>query len=553
MKKRIDPFADNDIYDKILPEVSLKDLETVKEAMRKFKESNGKRGRRNKFTPTQEELDAFRRMMSIKSPEIAVTRPDNLVLVTDKYYTEVANDIYLKMVDLTVGVNLPEGAIRDMSIACAAYLEDIVSEIGVWSAIRNIFLKKLDRKLPFYNCDHEDYFDDDLNKEDVMFIMWQSMCRATQDEERIFSPLSEFILKGSGIILEILAEKFEEAPASFLLRDYVKRCVKKADDYYPARMLSEWLVCNHPLVKIPDMAFRIQDMAEAYKEKLDYEDDEICGYWAKCFYSWAEYIGPMGCSSAEYVAELCRIYGNGKTADVLDNLECIKNGEFQIVQADRKGIVLQGVDGQNFEISIKSISNKEDFIAGKVALTSLVKFGQKWWVNGVVSIFSSKNNTDEPKQVLYVTEKLKWQNRKIIEDNGGRQVFYFKNYKQLVDFMGMPANVKMPDYKPDDIVLFLSKDSHPHFGWDIAKCFSDPENRFYKKRTAEKDALSVIMRYDIADDVADYIQRNNLLADANIYMAQGKEEGRRIVKENLRFLCGFYRVPGYIEDEDDEA
>lgn len=555
MKKSVNPFDNLDIYkDYAAPlGVEEKDFEMMRSVIDKFvsKLEKEERGEKSDFRPTQEEIDAFSRFMSIKKEEIALTRPEGLELPSDAFYADVANEIYMKLMDVTAGANMPGSSVRDMSIACAIYLEDIVSEIGVWNAIRNIFLKKLGRKLPFYDCSHEEYYDDDINKEDIMFIMWQSMCRAGQSEKRVFSPLSELMYKGSDVILDILADKFDDAPASNLLRDYIRRCVKKADDYYPARMLSEWLASRHPLLKIPDLDMWIADMQEAYEEQLEMRNSDLCHYWAKCYYSWERYIGPMGCSSAQYVAELCRIYGNEASAALLDKLECIKIGEFNIIQADRKGIVLQGIDGEKYDISIKSVSDRQDFMDGKAVITSLVKFGDKWWTNGVAHILTERVNKENPKHILYVPEKTKKYYRKIIEENGGRQVFYFKNYKEVSEFMGMKQQIPYMKGRRGNVVLFLSKNSQPRLGWDIAKCFNDPQNPYYKKRTAEKEAFPIIMTYDIEDDVALYIEQNNLLPDANINMAQGKEEGHRIIRENLRFLCGFYRMPVYESEEEE--
>ena len=49
------------------------------------------------------------------------------------------------------------------------------------------------------------------------------------------------------------------------------------------------------------------------------------------------------------------------------------------------------------------------------------------------------------------------------------------------------------------------------------------------------------MGANAADDVAAYIQENDMLPYANLNVSQGKEFGHKIVRENLRFLCGFSR------------
>lgn len=89
----------------------------------------------------------------------------------DSYYTGIANRIYDILIQTEL-INSFEGdESKQISIRMAAYFEDVISGTGIW---RTFILKNKevhDKYVPFYTID-DHYYDDEVNQEDVRFLIW---------------------------------------------------------------------------------------------------------------------------------------------------------------------------------------------------------------------------------------------------------------------------------------------------------------------------------------------------------------------------------------------
>ena len=89
----------------------------------------------------------------------------------DSYYTSIANRIY-DIMEQTQLVNSFEGdEVKQICIRLAAYFEDVISELGIWRNFILYFKKTYGKYLPFYTPD-DHYYDDEVNYEDVRFLLW---------------------------------------------------------------------------------------------------------------------------------------------------------------------------------------------------------------------------------------------------------------------------------------------------------------------------------------------------------------------------------------------
>ena len=90
---------------------------------------------------------------------------------TDVYYTNIANSIY-EILETTGMVNSfePEES-KQIAIRMAAYFEDVISKLGIWSYFINEQKKLTGNYLPFYTISDR-YYDDEANYEDVRFLLW---------------------------------------------------------------------------------------------------------------------------------------------------------------------------------------------------------------------------------------------------------------------------------------------------------------------------------------------------------------------------------------------
>ncbi|MBL7111164.1 MAG: DUF3843 family protein [Bacteroidales bacterium] len=77
---------------------------------------------------------------------------------------------------------------KDNLCCCiACYLEDIVSETGIWQAFTRQHRGLYGKDLPFYHT--VDYYHDEINLEDIYFLLWHFFSTVLYDE-MIISPLN---------------------------------------------------------------------------------------------------------------------------------------------------------------------------------------------------------------------------------------------------------------------------------------------------------------------------------------------------------------------------
>ena len=98
--------------------------------------------------------------------------PKNIYFRSTSMSDKPRESILIKFTDSMVS-----DLIKVMALSVAAYLEDLVNDFGVWNAFRNLYSDLYGSMLPFYNCDHEEYLTDNVNPEDLKFIVWQSFVK----------------------------------------------------------------------------------------------------------------------------------------------------------------------------------------------------------------------------------------------------------------------------------------------------------------------------------------------------------------------------------------
>lgn len=145
------------------------------------------------------------------------------VLSTDRWYLDFANKLY-SIIDASSF--LPEDSVEDkeyLAIALATYFEDCVGYDGSgFPHFREMYHKRYGKYLPFYEVS-ENYILDEINFEDVCFLLWSSdpyvgsICVLD-----VVNPFDEELLRLAREIYDFMGANFEEAPIVTLSsRDWV--------------------------------------------------------------------------------------------------------------------------------------------------------------------------------------------------------------------------------------------------------------------------------------------------------------------------------------------
>ena len=176
--------------------------------------------------------------------------PYTTVCSSDTFFVELANKLYAAC-HLE---ELPETFRKNLSLYVAAYLEDIISGLGLWQGFTTAHTRLYGRCLPFYSTG-KDYIKGEVNLEDVRFIIWNT-CQKAPYSHGYVNPLDTSILKQAQAFLPLLEEAYEVAPENELLKDYF---AGYADEKEADRKLS-WLF-GHTYLTEPSMLPYIERVA----------------------------------------------------------------------------------------------------------------------------------------------------------------------------------------------------------------------------------------------------------------------------------------------------
>lgn len=158
---------------------------------------------------------------------------------SDAYFVELANRLR-EAGTLTV---LPEPFHKRLCLYVAAYLEDVVSELGLWKSFIRKHKQLYGKPLPFYPVP-ESYAEDEINVEDVRFIIWNTWQKAHYEHPYV-NPQDESIREQADRFYEILDKAYKEAPENDFLNGYFdsyhdeKEAVAKLDWLFGHTYLTE--------------------------------------------------------------------------------------------------------------------------------------------------------------------------------------------------------------------------------------------------------------------------------------------------------------------------
>lgn len=500
----------------------------------------------------------------LTAAEWAKTRPLEMKTGGDKFYAKLVNDIKETIRDGIFSEQLPKGLFMTIAKACAAYLEDCVSETHVFQAIRNLYRREYGKFLPFYDVNESDYFEDDINIEDIKLIIWQSYNLCGAYEERIFSPISPGFDIMADEIFDILVDRFDKAPRSNRTSDVIKKACK-TDDFYLLRSLGLWLSADFPLTAIPFLNYRMEKEFEVSMRKksntyqLSHMDPGQIYYYIKANNGWSKYITMLGCSSSMLLSEIVRLHGFDKIADKLLTIGDPITGLFRIQEVTAKEFKVKDEYGEVYNVSKDSFNITLDFNRVKAFTGTLYRYGDEYMQNGVASFFTEEIPEDETKLPSdRIPLKVQTEIAGIITKHDGRQIFYCKNFKEVSEIVGSEIKpVAPPDLdeedkelyeKPENLLLMITKKGALIMLPNYCSIFKDPDNPFCKSRRYKemgKDQFNFLMANHLPDDLIDYIVAKNIFPYAWMYTSQGYKPGKEIVQENMGLLARFARVPGY--------
>ncbi|MDE5773429.1 MAG: DUF3843 family protein, partial [Muribaculaceae bacterium] len=127
-------------------------------------------------------------------------------------------DYYLRLANLMVNAcrtrrllaGWPDSVITRTVLGLVGYFQDILTDSGIWRSFIECHKSMYGRWVPFYETG-EDYIPHELNREDIRFLVWYTLCMNYEDR-RLLNPMSEDVAEAADLWFEMLDKIYEEAP-----------------------------------------------------------------------------------------------------------------------------------------------------------------------------------------------------------------------------------------------------------------------------------------------------------------------------------------------------
>ncbi|MDE6716691.1 MAG: DUF3843 family protein, partial [Muribaculaceae bacterium] len=288
--------------------------------------------------------------------------------------------------------------------------------------------------------------------------------------------------------------------------------------------------------------------------KVHRENNDFSLGMKEAVYSMEAELGlDSNCSMAdvptwEILSRMARQMGYPECADLLLSISVRPYQAYNMSPLDRISMKLTDVLGEEYILDYRPQKSDPYFSDYKSLFGNLVKFGDKWLVNGISSSSYSplKNTASAPFPVEEMPKEVMEHLREVIRKNDGRKVYYCSSLKEVKEIVGnaIPIPVDGDGEETDDLLLLLSEEKPMALYANLCRIFADPENPFYDPAADENGelAMDIVMSDLLQPDVMEYVVTHNLLPSARVFASQGKETGKRLIQENLLFLMRFFEV-----------
>ena len=477
--------------------------------------------------------------------------PLKLQSTSDFYYIQLSNKILnILLKDKNVS-EFPISLKRKFAIITTAYFEDIISNVGLWRAIRQIHFEKQCKLIPFKNLT-DDYQLDEINPEDIQFLIWTLVQRDVLERDdlmfiNIENPIISYV---SLLIYEVLDDEYETAPENEAFHDAV-HSAQLTSDYFLFREFLKWLhydsylSCPYPKNQLQD------ELKKTKSNQFVKENIDVLKYTLIYSLIFTNPCSPFAIPASKWLAE---IVSDSNVKNIARAIEYKTFTNYKIVSTNDKLLKIKLLDGGDelFELNRDSLEHSTDIDNKNVISSALTYFNGMWNVNGMAAFGDEEDNFNpESKKVKgsKTNENDQLTYDFVLKNNNNFPIAYFKNTKDLSFFLLklfpnsndkelIPSNIK----SDSNFVVF----THPNIGLvmypDLAKWINDKNNLCYNKQSASDNAVSILCGgYKCQREFIEYLIQNNLIPDARINSLNGVDYGRTMVQDNMDFIIRFFQ------------
>ncbi|NDV64719.1 DUF3843 family protein [Bacteroides sp. 224] len=463
---------------------------------------------------------------------------------SDYYYVKVANKLYDSWKFSLMYRELPNYLRLLITLQVTAYFEDIISGFCLWQSFTKNHKKRYGSYLPFYTIREGEYYTDEINLQDINFLIWSVMQRDMIDE-RIINPENPGIQDLAIRFYEILDNEFEKAPINTAFLD----CIRKEDyftDFFKFKELADWFYMDSYLLT--------NDSASIYEQQTDFDNEDYNCSRSQLLYAIRSNLifnfktGPLALPMKEWLSNWLEEIGMTEEAAVVKEIESVSNSLFQLISTDDTYLHIKDTKENTYKVLRSSLGeehpkNRSELIA------SLVKFDNEWHVNGAAIWLSKGKYAEEKENEASLKEDFNIANEKLLKATNNYPLAYFKDEAELNQWLSKAFEINQASNNTSElkgkegIVTFIESGKSLAVMPELAFLIKDERNPYYDQKKAKDQAISALIgNYPCSAKMVKFLLENNMLPDAMINSLQGEKRGLELVQNNKEFMARFFML-----------
>lgn len=504
--------------------------------------------------------------------EIKQWHPGNRAYQTDAYYQKLANRLLKAFSILEDDLDRRGYDItRRSAIKLTNYMEDIVSDCGVWHAYSNMCQGLYGHPVPLYHRD-EEYYHDEPSMNAIRHMIWNMVSDITDD--LVFAEIPA-INEMAHLAHYILCDVFEDAPINEELADDIDSMLDKSiTDFNELRHTLKWLYKDCYLIageKNDTLISRYFDsLSRTSAQDNDMPISDSMAYYVAfttCIFKYK--VGPLACYAKDYLAALMRTKGMEQEAAEVAGIEVIDAGTYKVNHApsesltskaetpDNKRLILTRTNGRQIEINAQELNLDEkqlESIKGIMA-SSFVHYQGEWHLNGMIlSLDGIEKEWEDwckkdPDYIKPGTMTLTAQ--EMLKRTGGQRIAYFADLNQMKDFLEQKLQVPrhllgfVTENENDRPTLFIDTDEAKNclqFFFGLTSSIADPDNPYYDKNEARRYAFDFLWNAEaVTTHAVNYLLEHDFLPDIYDDQVLSQFSTHEQKRHDIDFLMRFYR------------
>lgn len=394
----------------------------------------------------------------------------------DSYYTSIANRIY-NIMEQTELINSFEGdEAKQVAIRIAAYFEDVISELGIWRAFLHKNKELYGKYLPFYTPD-DHYYDDEVNAEDVRFLLWHFMQQYHGARKGTFVSPDNYANEATALMIyKLFCDEWTTAPENTRMK-------------------------------------RLFEAETRYENQEDYE--QLLFWFHYNSYLFTDHNQIL----TETIQDIWQIDDTNHSQSELNKL--IMNTHYHLAYATKTAMLAQTSPEW---LALILPESHPDYALFKKESEALKE--------SVPDVEKKANERDYKKFREAVGDKLLL----YFEKEADLKTFLTETIAIIE-----PEDFMIPyELKHTHLALFATPQDGVQIIFDNVECIKDENNPFYNAEYAAKEAISFFIVKHCSVYLLKELMKRGMLPDAQAKSLISEERCKAIITENWEFLVRYF-------------